>query len=153
MLKDLNRGQKFELCLLRILQGASYATISDYVKEEWGFSLTRQSIGNFFRDPEGQNLMEEAYDHLRKEYSNEPVIEKSTRVMALREQAVKLQTVLRNLPVDTEDWITLSQEFRQYVKQIATEMDGIQVNFNEGKSPTELALEAALARKRKLEVA
>jgi hypothetical protein len=141
-----------ELCLLRILQAASYADLAEMIKEEWGFELTRQSVGNFFRSDEGAELMEEAYATLRKEYSNEPVIEKSTRVMALREQAVKLQGLLRELPVSDPEWREYSQEFRQYIKQIATEMEGIQVNVTEGKSAVEVAMEAALAKQRKLEL-
>lgn len=151
-LKNLQKNQKFELCLLRILQGLSYSDLANYVKEEWGFELSRQSIGNFLRSEEGQQIMASAYEHLRKEYSNEPVIEKSTRVMALREQATKIQALLRNLAVDSEGWLEYSQEFRQYIKQIAVEMEGIQVNVSEGKSAAELAIEAAMEKQRKLEV-
>jgi len=153
-LADLTTQQKFELCLVRILQGLSYAELSAYIAEEWAFDVSRQTIGNFIRSEEGQDVMAQAYDHLRKEYSNEPVIEKSTRVMALREQALKLQALLRTLAVDTPPWVEYSQEFRQYIKQIAIEMDGIQVNVSEHKAAAEVAIEAALAKqqKRKLEI-
>lgn len=150
-LTDLNRTQKFELCLVRVLQGASYKELADYVKEEWGFPISRQTIGYFLKSKEGEAIMSEVYDQLRKEYSNEPVVEKSTRVLALREQAVKLQKVLRGLPVDKE-WLDFSAEFRQYIKQIATEMEGLQINISEGKSAAELAIEAALAKRAKLKV-
>ena len=151
-LKDLQKKQKFELCLVRILKGASYAELSAWVAEEWGFEISRQSVGNFIRSEEGIQIMDEAYAHLRQEFSNEPIIEKSTRVMALREQTLKLQGLLRSISVDSEEWISYSQEFRQYIKQIAIEMDGIQVNVMEGKSAAEVAIEAALSEKRHLEV-
>ncbi len=151
-LKTLQRKQKFELCLVRILKGWSYQELSDWALEEWGFEVSRQSIGNFIRSDQGVQIMEEAYTNLRQEFSNEPIIEKSTRVMALREQALKLQGLLRLTGVDEEEWISYSQEFRQYIKQIAIEMDGIQVNVMEGKSATELALEAALSKRTHLEV-
>ncbi len=151
-LERLQRKQKFELCLHRILQGLSYQELADYLLNEWQFEISRQSVGNFLRSEEGEAMMAEAYEHLRAEFSNEPVIEKSTRVMALREQALKLQGVLRDLPVDEEEWLSYSQEFRQYIKQIAIEMDGIQVNVMEGKSAAELAIEAALSKQKKLHI-
>ena len=72
--------------------------------------------------------------------------------MALREQALKLQEILRTVPTSAEDWLDYSAEFRQYVKQIAVEMEGIQVNVTEGKSATELALDAAMSKAKKLEL-
>jgi hypothetical protein len=96
--------------------------------------------------------MEAAYSHLRDEYSNEPLIEKSTRVLALREQTQKVQDTLRTLDVTSEEWISYSQEFRQYVKQIAVEMEGINVNVTEGKSAAEMGIEAAMHKAQKLEL-
>jgi histidinol-phosphate/aromatic aminotransferase/cobyric acid decarboxylase-like protein len=151
-LRDLQTGQKFELCLLRILKGMPFKDLANHVHEEWGFEITRQTIGNFFRSAEGLELMEKAYEHLRKEYSNEPLVEKSTRVLALKEQTEKIQAILRTVASDSEEWLSYSQEFRQYVKQIAVEMEGIQVNVTDGKAAAERAIEAAIAKKAKLEL-
>lgn len=149
-LKQLQTPQKTELCLARILQGSSYADLAEYVFDQFGLQVSRQTIGNFFRSEEGTDLMDRAYEHLRQEYSNEPLIEKSTRVMALREQAQKLQGLLRTLSMEDEVWISYSQELRQYMKQISVEMEGIQVNVTEGKSAAELAIEAATAKAKTL---
>jgi hypothetical protein len=137
---------------MRILQGSSYDSLTTYAQETFGLETTRQTIGNFFRSEEGAEFMRAAYATLRDEYANEPMIEKSTRVMALREQAVKLQGVLRSLPVDDEAWISYSQELRQYVKQISIEMDGINVNVNDAKSAAEQGIDAALAKAAKLKL-
>ena len=151
-LENLKTKQKINLCMTRIVRGLSYAELAEYLLEEWQYTCTRQVIGNFFRSDEGETLMEEAYTGLRREFSNEPIIEKSTRVMALREQALKLQGLLRTLGVEEEEWIEYSQEFRQYIKQIAIEMDGIQVNVMEGKSAAEMAMAAAVEKKSKLKL-
>jgi hypothetical protein len=151
-LRDLQAGQKFELCLLRIMQGMSFKDMSEHVKSEWGFEITRQTIGNFFRSEEGRELLDKAYGHIRKEYANESLVEKSTRVLALREQTQKIQRTLRDLAVESAEWISYSQEFRQYMKQIAVEMEGIQVNVTDGKAAAERAIEAAIAKKAKLEL-
>lgn len=137
---------------MRILQGSSYDSLVGYIQEHFGLEVSRQTVGNFFRSEEGAEFMDAAYSHLREEYKNEPMIEKSTRVMALREQAVKLQGVLRSLPVDDEAWISYSQELRQYVKQIAVEMEGINVNVTDAKSAAELAIDAAMAKAAKLQI-
>ncbi len=151
-LEKLQRRQKLKICFLRILKGSSYQDIADHLKEEWQYTCSRQAVGNFLRSDEGEQMVEDAYAHLRREFSNEPVIEKSTRVLALREQVLKLQSVLRTLAVEEEEWISYSQEFRQYIKQIAIEMDGIQVNVMEGKSAAEMAMAAAVDKKSKLKL-
>jgi len=151
-LTKLPDKDKFELCLMRILQGSSYDFLVGYIQDNFGLEVSRQTVGNFFRSEEGAEFMEKAYSNLREEYKNEPMIEKSTRVMALREQAVKLQGVLRSLSVEEEEWISYSQELRQYIKQIAVEMEGINVNVTDAKSAAELAIDAAMAKAAKLEL-
>jgi len=152
-LTKLQDKEKHELCLMRILQGMSYDKLQVIVAEDFGLEVSRQTVGNFFRSEEGSKMMDQAYKTLREEYVNEPMIEKSTRVMALREQASKLQRLLRDqLSIEDEAWISYSQELRQYIKQIAIEMDGINVNVNEAQSAAEMAMDAALAKAAKIKL-
>jgi hypothetical protein len=137
---------------MRILDGTSYDALVIYIADNFNLETSRQTVGNFFRSVEGAEFMEKAYENLRAEYKNEPLIEKSTRVMALREQTAKLQAFLRTLPTEAEAYISYSQELRQYIKQISVEMDGINVNVTDGKSATEVALDAAMAKAKKLEL-
>ena len=147
-LKDLTSGQKADLCLLRILQGKSYQELSDWVKSEWTFTLSRQSIGNFFRSDEGKEIMDVSYTQLKSEYADEPLIEKATRVLALQEQAKKLQRLLDRLCVDEREWLSYSEEFRQYIKQISVEMEGLQITVADGRSPIEVALQKVMEVKK-----
>jgi len=143
-LKDLGQSQKIEMCLVRILEAKSYEDLAGYIDSNWGFKITRQSIGNFFRSEEGTRIMDQAYTQLKAEYADEPLVEKSTRVLSLRDQALKIKALLATLPVSDEFWIGDSQEFRQYIKQISVEMEGLQITVADGRSPIEMALEQAL---------
>jgi hypothetical protein len=129
-LNKLQREQKLELCLLRILDGATYNAIRDYIEETWQHKTSSQSVGNFFRSTEGEDLVSEAYKKLRSEYQEQPLIEKSTRMM-------------EGLPVGSEGWMLCSNEFRQYGKMISTEMEGLQVTVDD-RTPSERAFQAAL---------
>jgi hypothetical protein len=142
-LNKLQREQKLELCLLRILDGATYNAIRDYIEETWQHKTSSQSVGNFFRSTEGEDLVSEAYKKLRSEYQEQPLIEKSTRMMAYRDQMVRLRHVMEGLPVGSEGWMLCSNEFRQYGKMISTEMEGLQVTVDD-RTPSERAFQAAL---------
>ena len=143
-LTKLQEDQKLEICLLRIMDAATYKTVSDYIQEAWQAPATPQTVGNFFRSEEGEQIMEKAYKKLRKEYSQQPLIEKSTRLLAYRDQMLKIRAVMNSIPVGDEGWLELSVEFRQYGNMIFKETEGMHITIDD-QTPMELALIAALA--------
>ena len=143
-LTKLQYPQKLDICLLRIMDAATYKDVATYIGEVWQSEATPQTVGNFFRSEEGEKIMADAYKKLRKEYADQPLVEKSTRVVAYRDQMLKIRAVMNILPVGEEGWLEMSNEFRQYGKMIFQETEGLHITVDD-KTPMEKALAAALA--------
>lgn len=142
-LARLSEEDKRELCRKRLLNAWTHERLSDYLRDELGYEATSASVANFFRSSEGELLQGQEHAEIRKRYLDEPLIEKGTRVLALRKQARRLGAMLDELTVIDDEWFEASAEYRQYMKLIKDEIEGSKITLDgEVNSPAEWYKEA-----------
>jgi hypothetical protein len=88
---------------------------------------------------EGVSLLKAVHDEVRETFQDQPLIEKSSRIMAFQDKMQLLNQSMDKLGDPQADgWRELSQEYRQYAKLIQDEMVGIKVTFDKNVSPAEM---------------
>lgn len=137
-LASLTTDQKREVCKRRIVNAATFATLKEFIEEAYGLQTSVPTISRFFASQEGQDLLTEVHDEVKKTFQNEPLIEKASRVLAFRDKMMVLERhmTLLNDP-KLPEWRALSQEFRHYAKLIQEEMVGFKITLDSELSPAE----------------
>lgn len=130
-LNSLLPEQKEVICQLRLMNGATYDEIRGFIEREWAQSVTIPTISYFFRSREGERVLRQEHEKIRKTFLDEPLVEKGTRVLKLREKARELDRLLQRLAPEEEAWIGYSQEFRQYLKMIKEEVEGTKIQLED----------------------
>lgn len=130
-LVGLPEEQKLELVERRIINGDSYQSLVDWLSNTYEFDTSITTMSHFFNSVEGEKLYKRKFREIRDTFAEEPLVDKSTRVLALRKKALHLGRVLDLLPMDEDDWLNFSSEYRQYLKMIRDEMEGLKISVDD----------------------
>jgi len=127
----LPEEQKLELVERRIINGDTYQSLADWLEEVYGFETSITTISHFFNSVEGEKLYKRKFSEIRETFANEPLVDKSTRVLAIREKALALGRMLDLLSMSDESWMDFSAEYRHYLKMIRDEMEGLKISVDD----------------------
>lgn len=150
-LTQLPEEQKLELIERRIINGDTYVDLVDWLKDTYDYDAAASTVSYFFNSVEGEKLYQQKFQEIRDTFADEPLVDKSTRVLALRDKALKLREYLNLHHEGEEYWLDYSAEYRQYLKMIKDEMEGLKINIGDEVSPFERMKEKILEKIEKQE--
>lgn len=125
--------QKQVLCRKRLLDATSYDDLVTFIETEWNHGVSRNTVANFLTSHEGRDMLKLEHEKVRENFLNEPLVEKGTRVIKLRDKAIEIDRYLQTTSIESDAWLSYSQELRQYLKMLREEIDGSKITLESGR--------------------
>jgi len=125
MLNELKQEEKDHLLLSYVKSGSVDSALDIFQKDyPEAYIYTRAMVYNYLRSEDGKRDLSRIKSESEVKALEEGLSQKANRVIVVAEVGMKIYAALKNMGPEDKEFLPLSRELRECIKDIRVEMEG-----------------------------